>query len=77
MSLLPTDAKHLHSKFSTLLEEIEAAKDFVEIEQFNKVYGVPSESLPTKGAEDISSLCNLLVAVDSFIPEAEKDHLLN
>ena len=64
MSLLPTDAKHLHSKFSTLLGEIEAAKDFVEIEQFNKVYGVPSESLPTKGVEDvISSLRDLLVAV--------------
>ena len=80
MSLLPTDAKRLYSKLSTLLGEIEAAKDFVDIEQFNKVYGVPSESLPTKGAEDvIFSLRDLLVAVDSFIPEeAEKDHhLLN
>ena len=80
ISLLPTDAKHLHSKCSTLLGEIEAANDFVEIDQFNKVYGGPSESLPIKGVEDvISSLRDILVAVDSFIPEeAEKDHhLLN
>ena len=44
------------------------------------VYGGPSESLPIKGVEDvISSLRDILVAVDSFIPEeAEKDHhLLN
>ena len=41
MSLLPTDAKHLHSKCSTSLGEIEAAKDCVEIDQFNKVYGNP------------------------------------
>ena len=78
--MLPTDTKHLHTKCSTLLREIEAAKDFVAIDQFNKVYSGPSESLPMKGVEDvISSLHDLLVAVDSFIPEeAEKDHpLLN
>lgn len=67
VGMSPTDAKHLHSKCSTLLGEIEAAKDFVEIDQFNKVYGGPSESLPMKGVEDvISSLRDILVAVDSF-----------
>ena len=34
ISLLPTDAKHLHAKCSTLLWEIEASKDFVQIDQF-------------------------------------------
>ena len=80
VSLLPTDAKHLHAKCSTLLGEIEASKDFVQIDQFNKVYGGPPETLQPKRIEDVCiSLRDLLAAIDSFIPEeAGKDHpLLN
>ena len=53
MSLLPTDARHLHTKYSTLLGEIEAAKDFVEIDQFNKVYDGPPKSMPAKDFDDV------------------------
>lgn len=68
MSLLPTDARHLHTKCSTLLGEIEAAKDFVEIDQFNKIYGGPPKSMPAKNFDDVlSSLHDLLTAIDSLI----------
>ena len=38
ISLLPTDARHLYAKCSTLLSEIEAANDPVYIDQFNRLY---------------------------------------
>ena len=79
ISLLPADARHLYAKCSTLLGEIEAAKDPVDVDQFNKIYGGPSESLPLKGVDDvISALRDLKTAVDSFVPEeAEDNPLLN
>lgn len=76
MSLLPTDAKHLHAKCSSLLGEVKASKDFDQIDQFNKLYGRPPETLPIKRVQDVvRSLRELVASVESIIPEESgSDH---